>query len=435
MTITVNNVSRLNHVMQPSTNMCVHWQMPQEDFHTLMNKTSTALVIGLVRYGSYTNSPCFVSKQIERRPKLVRDEEGQAIYVGHVVFHAPKSAGQFVYRMFDESSKDSALTTLATSPMFTVDLADFYVNTNLRHILEALSEKSKVKGISQMPAVIRGIRNGGRNDRASGSSEQMMTECFQIVLKAIIDAIPAIEMWKERRRAAALEEKETGKESALATGKEAEEGKAGFKQAMRVQGESFEAISAVLECRAPYSLLSEHMRDVVARQQSLWCPHLQRYFRDAEHMQQYRIEEIGFNVALDGTHFRAADGDVVREAVGRINASIEQLLPKLLPRADFQVTRENAVAQLQRALLTENAVPPGTEVALYGSSNNSFGSDGADMDMTLIFPPGVNLTPEDKPIVIERLGEVLTRIGMSSVTTRATARIPIVQFKDPLNSK
>lgn len=218
MHIAVNGVVRNNHIMAPSTNMAVQWQMPQEAFHTLMNKNTTALVIGLVRYGSYTNSPCFVSKQIERRPKLGRDAEGHPVYMGTVVFHAPKSAGQFVYRLFDESSKDSALTTLATSPMFSVDLADFYVNTNLRHILEALGEKSKVKGISQMPAVIRGIRNGGRNDRASGNSEQMMTECFHTVLKAIIDSIPLIEIWKDRKRAIALDEKETGKESALATG-------------------------------------------------------------------------------------------------------------------------------------------------------------------------------------------------------------------------
>ncbi len=218
MQIAVNGVVRNHHVMAPSTNMAVHWQMPQEEFHTLMNKPNTALVIGLVRYGSYTNSPCFVSKQIESRPKLARDSEGHPIYAGTVVFHAPKSAGQFVYRLFDESTKDSALTTLATSPMFSVDLADFYVNTNLRHILEALGEKSKVKGISQMPAVIRGIRNGGRNDRASGSSEQMITECFQIVLRAVEDAIPTIETWKDRKRAMAAEEKETGKESVLATG-------------------------------------------------------------------------------------------------------------------------------------------------------------------------------------------------------------------------
>jgi len=193
----------------------------------------------------------------------------------------------------------------------------------------------------------------------------------------------------------------------------------------------------VLECRAPYSLLSDSMKEAIGRQQSLFCPHLQRYFRDAEHMREARVEDIGFNVALDQSPLALAHSAGVdyRSVVARINASIDQLLPRLLPRGDFQQARETAVAQLQLALLTENAVPPGTEVALYGSSNNSFGSDGADMDMTLLFPPNIHITTDDKPIVIERLGNVLTRIGMSSVATRATARIPIVTFKDPLNSK
>ncbi|KAJ1420787.1 hypothetical protein B484DRAFT_127925 [Ochromonadaceae sp. CCMP2298] len=55
------------------------------------------------------------------------------------------------------------------------------------------------------------------------------------------------------------------------------------------------------------------------------------------------------------------------------------------------------------------------------------------MDMTLVFPHGIVVPAEDKPLVIERLGAVLTRLGMGAVTTRATARIPIVQFSDPLN--
>ena len=118
-----------------------------------------------------------------------------------------------------------------------------------------------------------------------------------------------------------------------------------------------------------------------------------------------------------------------------LEASIQQALTTLLPRSDFHPIRDSAVAQLEQALIAHGAVPPGTQVALYGSSHNSFGSDGADMDMTLLFPSHVHLTAEDKPAVIERLGAVLTRLGMTEVTTRATARIPIVQFTDPVNGE
>jgi hypothetical protein len=198
--IAVAGEVRKHHVMRPSMNMVVHWQMPQADFHTLMNKESSVdLVIGLVRYGSYTNSPCFVAKPIEHRPKLVRDAEGNAFYQGSVAFHAPKSAGQFVYRLFDQATKESILTTLASSTAFTVDLVDFHVNTNLRHILEALSEKSKLKGISQMPTVLRGIRNTGRNDRSNGSAEGMLNDALTTMLRSAEEAGEVINAWHARK--------------------------------------------------------------------------------------------------------------------------------------------------------------------------------------------------------------------------------------------
>lgn len=57
------------------------------------------------------------------------------MYRGQINFHAPKSAGQFVFRLFDQATKETCLTTLATSNMFSVDLVDIDVNTNLKFIL------------------------------------------------------------------------------------------------------------------------------------------------------------------------------------------------------------------------------------------------------------------------------------------------------------
>ena len=198
--VVVDREVRKHHVMRPAVNMAVQWQIPQAEFHALMNKSSSCdIVIGLVRYGSYTNSPCFVAKPIERRPRLAIDSSGQPVYQGAIPFHAPKSAGQFVYRMFDQSSKESILTTIASSSVFTVELTDFHVNTNLKHILEALNEKSKLKGISQMPTVLRGIRNNGRSDRSSGSADGMLNDAVLIVLKAIQEASGVIKAYQERK--------------------------------------------------------------------------------------------------------------------------------------------------------------------------------------------------------------------------------------------
>ena len=198
--VVVDREVRKHHVMRPAVNMAVQWQIPQAEFHALMNKSSSCdIVIGLVRYGSYTNSPCFVAKPIERRPRLAIDSSGQPVYQGAIPFHAPKSAGQFVYRMFDQSSKESILTTIASSSVFTVELTDFHVNTNLKHILEALNEKSKLKGISQMPTVLRGIRNNGRSDRSTGSADGMLNDAVLIVLKAIQEASGVIKAYQERK--------------------------------------------------------------------------------------------------------------------------------------------------------------------------------------------------------------------------------------------
>lgn len=67
---------------------------------------------------------------------------------------------------------------------------------------------------------------------------------------------------------------------------------------------------------------------------------------------------------------------------------------------------------------------------------NNFGSEGSDIDMCLVLPSGAApATSEEKVKLIERLGEALTATGMKDVHTRSTARIPIVQFKEPLTGK
>lgn len=56
--------------------------------------------------------------------------------------------------------------------------------------------------------------------------------------------------------------------------------------------------------------------------------------------------------------------------------------------------------------------------------------------MCLLFPKNsyhANLEADKRGQVIERLGEALTQMGMFDVKTRPTARIPIVEFKDPIN--
>jgi hypothetical protein len=196
-------------VMRPAMNMNVEWMLPQSEVNALAtqraegsggggggSKGGPQLVVGLVRYGSYTNSPCIVAKPINlAQCRITRRPDGAAICSGQLSFHTPKSAGQFVYRLFDQSTKESALTTLATSASFSVVLVDNDVATNLRHIMDALQEDSRVKGLSQFPSVLRGMRNMGK----SGNAVMMLNFCVNFTLTAIADAHPQINTWLYRK--------------------------------------------------------------------------------------------------------------------------------------------------------------------------------------------------------------------------------------------
>lgn len=449
MQIIVNGVYRVHQIMRPTTNMIVRWQLHQVDYESMVAASGGTdhIVIGLVRYGSYTNSPCIVAKPIDRAPRLFRDER---LYKGQIVFHAPKSAGQFVFRMFDQSGKEASLNTLASSPLFSVELmGDEDVSTNLMHVLTAFDDgDNKLKGLSQLPSVLRGIRGGGdnmRNSRGSGSfssrSANYLNECVSIVLSAIHDTSSSIDAWTSAKlKLKAMEKEESGVDGSIASpdllpppsGKEIEALRASSKHALKVQAEVHECLLAVMQSNASWYLLSEQQKIVTKAMQALYCPHLQRYFRSIDHMQRARKQEWGFSPAIDSAQSlhdsRGGTSWIL------INHSIEQLLPSLLPSDSFALVRITAVAQLQRALLSERVISPGTEVAMYGSSCNNFGSEGADMDLTLLFPKGVDVANEDKPAMIERLSEALGRIGMLEIKTRSTARIPIVQFRDPTHS-
>jgi terminal uridylyltransferase len=52
--------------------------------------------------------------------------------------------------------------------------------------------------------------------------------------------------------------------------------------------------------------------------------------------------------------------------------------------------------------------------------------------MCLVLPPGRDVHADDRPALIETIGEALRLMGMNDVRPRSTARIPIVQFIDPV---
>lgn len=487
--IVVGGAMRSNVTLRPAMNMTVVWSLPAAEL-----APEADIVVGLVRYGSYTNSPCIVAKGIDKKAKPVMDSTGRRnMMQGHIPFHAPKAAGLFVYRMFDQSTKETALQTMATSAPFSVDLVDFDVNLNLRFIHETLTEDSKIKGLAQMPAVLKGIKNNGRIDNRDYGNRarpkppaELLNECVRIVIDEIHASTSVLEKWQDLRKqmAAAVAEMKTAdagvvdidvtgdlnaaaaaadgdssscSEAVSAISKELDDLRSSYKTAGRVHVEAYEVLDVLINSRIPWYLLSEQLKRVCHSTQALFCPLLQRYFNSFAGMQQARSDVYGFAPAINENFFSAKSGGVASERqmimtrLQAVNEAIDQLLPSLFPSSDFMYKREQARLKLEQSLqITSNAdvvmqlpqvqqqssvIPAGAQLCMYGSSANNFGSDGADLDMCLTLPAGQQLSHAEKPVVIERLAEALTRLGMCDIRTRATARIPIVQFVDPLTCK
>jgi DNA polymerase sigma len=96
------------------------------------------------------------------------------------------------------------------------------------------------------------------------------------------------------------------------------------------------------------------------------------------------------------------------------------------------IYRKKSVAreQTQAAVVSCNSFPNGTEVVVFGSSANGFGSPNSDLDMCLQLPKGMTLTGEDGLNAMIKLAEKLEETGMINVdTARLTARIPVIKFE------
>ena len=79
--------------------------------------------------------------------------------------------------------------------------------------------------------------------------------------------------------------------------------------------------------------------------------------------------------------------------------------------------------------------PMGTQVVVFGSCANGFGSPTSDLDMCLQLPQGASLATEDDESGAKAMGKIaeqLEEAGMENVdTARLTARIPVVMFNYP----
>lgn len=128
-------------------------------------------------------------------------------------------------------------------------------------------------------------------------------------------------------------------------------------------------------------MLSPPQKETVVCVMSLYCPILRRFFDNSETMHAARLAELGF------VPYPLANTSVAGPAFDHLNASMHHVLGTLMPSRDFYGKREEVRVRLQRLICTCDAIPPTTELVVFGSSRNNFGNDGADLDMCLHYAP------------------------------------------------
>jgi DNA polymerase sigma len=433
--------------MRPGAKMTVQWKIAASS--ALRNSNNNvSLALGLVRYGAHSNLPAIVTKTaVLNHATVLRAPNGELFYTGSIPFFAPKAAGKFIYRLYDQRTREISLETLGISSMFAVILLESDIINNLQHVQDAFGENLPLKAISQLTSIIRGVKACSNDNYGA---VQALNRCTHKLLDQIDSSYSVLDEAQSRKNADKRRAEEHHPESSRSRYAETTEaidteqvehpGAAGnaedesfwhsYRTVCKVHVEAYEALSALMTCKTPWYLLKEKLKNTVKFMCSLYCPVFKRFFPRPQDMTEMRYQALQFSPALPSPQ------PVSGALLHALDQQLVLALPSLFPDYDYAAVRERAREKLQRALATAGALPPGAGLVLYGSSANNFGTQSADMDMCLVFsgqPQGcLDLTEEDKAVLINRIGDTLNRLGMSEVRSRPTARIPIVQYTDPL---
>lgn len=114
--------------MSSISSRVIEWSIPLNGFpeHDRTSIQDLDLAVGLFRYGSPENSKSVITKPLSQSSarSTRQDAYGKTVYVGKIQFRAPKTAGCFIYRLFDRSTVERVMDTLGTSVRFFNELYD-----------------------------------------------------------------------------------------------------------------------------------------------------------------------------------------------------------------------------------------------------------------------------------------------------------------------
>ena len=117
----------------------------------------------------------------------------------------------------------------------------------------------------------------------------------------------------------------------------------------------------------------------------------------------------------------------------QLSTSMGQLYQDVYFTADSILQQRELIrARIEKLVEMCECFPPGTKVAIFGSSANGYGSPKSDLDMCLQVPNDVSIVGEDGAKAMATLAQIFEENDMLDVdTTRLSARIPVIKFNCP----
>ena len=458
------------------------------------------LTVGLFRRGAMDNgaSSSIVSKEIlcadskegpDKDYFFNIDQRSDTVF-GTVPFYAPRTPGNVVFRLYFE---DEPHVTLACGPCIEVVPSDNDYDSVLRFILSNFKSK-KTNGMSSLNALatVFEMFKPQRPNANFNDAGRMAWGCFcearKVVEQAAMTYVNKKDEIEERLEANRIKDELPDLKALNVSGDDngtkAEEAEKDDNDAKldaimkdkfsneRKWREMQQAYASILQSvvgnKHIHQLMKRDLLSTTRLEFELWSPlcdafapnpFVQTKFEASklpgnvsnfpfpagkEHYQMCRSSKeemqqtmLGFVPKLDNVGELAKGGKKGRDFFLDLSSAMNDLYAN-----EYAVSekvwrrREQVRAAIEHVMSNSGEFPPGTKVAVFGSSANGFGSPNSDLDLCLSIPASAtDFTKDGKGVeAMTNLATKFTAAGMRDVNTdRLTARIPIVKFNVPYN--
>ncbi|KAL7454836.1 hypothetical protein ACHAWC_006435, partial [Mediolabrus comicus] len=456
------------------------------------------LTVGLFRRGASDNgaSASIVSKEIlcadskdgPDKDYFFNIDQKTDVVFGTVPFYAPRTPGNVVFRLYYE---DEPHVTLACGPCIEVTPADVDYDGVLRFILSNFKTKKSngMSSINSLATVIEMFSPQRANTTwhdAGRMAWGCVCEARKVVEQAaqtyvnkkdeIEETLEAMKIKDELPDLSSLnvsgddanekkkeDEEKVGndaKYNALMKDKSANERK--WREIQLAYSSILKAVS--LNKNIGY-LMKRDLISTIRLEYELWCPLCEAFGLNPFVKTTFVASKMPGNVSAFPYPATREHYQMCRDSKQEMQQTVLGFVPKLdsveelskgsrdffldlssgmneLYANEFFVSekiwkrREQVRAAIEQVVSNSGEFPPGTKVAVFGSSANGFGSPNSDLDLCLCIPPAAGDFAKDGKGVeaMTNLASKFTDAGMRDVNTdRLTARIPIVKFDVPYN--